>query len=60
MLPQLDGLKMHVPLTMKMELRSQWLACYELPIETYSNCMLPQLVGLKMHVALTMKIQLRT
>ena len=46
MLPQLDGLKMHVPLTMKMELRSQWLACYELPIETYSNCMLLQLDGL--------------
>jgi hypothetical protein len=60
MLPQLDGLKMHVPLTTKMQLRSQWLSCYKLPIETYSNCMSPELDGLKMHVPLTMKMQLRT
>ena len=51
---------MHVPFTTKMQLRSHWLSCYQLPIETYSNCMLPQLDGLKMHVPFTMKMRLRS
>ena len=51
---------MHVPLTMKMQLRSQWLSRCKLHIKSDSNCMLPQLDGLKMHVPLTMKRQLRS
>ena len=60
MLPQLDGLKMHMPLTTKMQLRKHMFSCYKLPVGVDSNCTLPKLVRLKMLVKLSMKILLRS
>ena len=60
MLPQLGGLKMHVPLTTKMLLRGHRLSCHKVHIDIDSNCMLPQLHGVKMHVPLSTKMLLRS